>query len=117
MISIARTFGAPVTEPLGNVARKIAPSPAEAQSFAEGFPFEETDDQAQAIEQVAKDLASARPMDRIVCCDVGFGKTEVAMRAAFAAVQDGKQVAVLVPTSDDCAGRSRPQCLQTIAAS
>ena len=69
------------------------------QAFANGFPFEETADQAEAIRNVLGDLKSDRPMDRIVCGDVGFGKTEVAMRAAFAAVQAGKQVAVLVPTT------------------
>jgi transcription-repair coupling factor (superfamily II helicase) len=71
----------------------------EYQSFANAFPFEETEDQAQAIGSVLADLAGERPMDRIVCGDVGFGKTEVAMRAAFATVQAGKQVAVLVPTT------------------
>jgi transcription-repair coupling factor (superfamily II helicase) len=71
----------------------------EYQSFANGFPFEETADQAEAIRLVLADLDSGRPMDRIVCGDVGFGKTEVAMRAAFVAVQAGKQVAVLVPTT------------------
>ena len=69
------------------------------QAFASTFPFEETADQAEAIRQVLVDLASARPMDRIVCGDVGFGKTEVAMRAAFVAAQAGKQVAVLAPTT------------------
>jgi transcription-repair coupling factor (superfamily II helicase) len=69
------------------------------QAFANGFPFEETADQAQAIRQVLADLHSDQPMDRIVCGDVGFGKTEVAMRAAFAAVQAGKQVALLAPTT------------------
>ena len=69
------------------------------QTFANAFPFEETADQAEAIRNVLNDLKSERPMDRIVCGDVGFGKTEVAMRAAFAAVQAGKQVAVLVPTT------------------
>ncbi len=69
------------------------------QAFASGFPFEETADQAAAIEQVVTDLRSPRPMDRVVCGDVGFGKTEVALRAAFVAVQGGKQVAVLVPTT------------------
>jgi transcription-repair coupling factor (superfamily II helicase) len=69
------------------------------QAFVNGFPFEETEDQAQAIRQVLADLQSERPMDRIVCGDVGFGKTEVAMRAAFAAAQAGKQVAVLAPTT------------------
>jgi transcription-repair coupling factor (superfamily II helicase) len=71
----------------------------EYQAFASSFPFEETDDQAEAIRQVLKDLSSEKPMDRVVCGDVGFGKTEVAMRAAFIAAQAGKQVAVLVPTT------------------
>jgi transcription-repair coupling factor (superfamily II helicase) len=69
------------------------------RAFEAAFPFEETPDQSQAIEQVVADLASGRPMDRVVCGDVGFGKTEVALRAAFVAVQAGKQVAVLVPTT------------------
>lgn len=68
-------------------------------TFAAGFPFEETPDQLQAIESVFNDLVTDKPMDRVVCGDVGFGKTEVAMRAAFIAVQNGKQVAVLVPTT------------------
>ena len=68
-------------------------------AFAEGFPFEETPDQAAAIEAALDDLRSDRPMDRLVCGDVGFGKTEVAMRAAFAATMEGWQVAVLVPTT------------------
>jgi transcription-repair coupling factor (superfamily II helicase) len=71
----------------------------EYANFAAGFPFEETPDQETAILDVIKDLASAQPMDRVVCGDVGFGKTEVAMRAAFIAVQNGRQVAVLVPTT------------------
>ncbi|TCK08877.1 transcription-repair coupling factor [Marinobacterium mangrovicola] len=69
------------------------------QKFATGFPFEETPDQANAIEAVVRDMRSSQPMDRLVCGDVGFGKTEVAMRAAFIAVQAGQQVAVLVPTT------------------
>ena len=69
------------------------------RAFEAAFAFEETPDQSQAIEQVVSDLASGRPMDRVVCGDVGFGKTEVALRAAFVAVQAGKQVAVLVPTT------------------
>jgi len=68
-------------------------------TFAAAFPFEETADQSEAIQNVLKDMASERPMDRVVCGDVGFGKTEVAMRAAFVAVQAGRQVAVLVPTT------------------
>ena len=71
----------------------------EYQTFANAFPFEETPDQAEAIERVLEDLAQPTPMDRIVCGDVGFGKTEVAMRAAFVAVQSGRQVVVLVPTT------------------
>ena len=67
--------------------------------FAANFPFEETPDQAQAIDAVLADMRREQPMDRVVCGDVGFGKTEVAMRAAFAAVDGGKQVAVLVPTT------------------
>ena len=68
-------------------------------TFAASFPFEETPDQESAIEDVLKDMGSNRPMDRVVCGDVGFGKTEVAMRAAFIAVSNGRQVAVLVPTT------------------
>ncbi|ESS71509.1 transcription-repair-coupling factor Mfd [Methyloglobulus morosus KoM1] len=68
-------------------------------AFADAFPFEETPDQQTAIEAILEDMASFQPMDRVVCGDVGFGKTEVAMRAAFIAVQSGKQVAVLVPTT------------------
>ncbi len=78
---------------------KLAVDDADYRAFAAAFPFEETLDQSQAIAQVLADLHSERPMDRIVCGDVGFGKTEVAMRAAFAAVQSGKQVAVLAPTT------------------
>ncbi len=69
------------------------------EAFAEGFPFEETPDQQAAIEAVIADLAQARPMDRLVCGDVGFGKTEVALRAAFIALSGGRQVALLVPTT------------------
>jgi len=69
------------------------------ESFAAGFGFEETPDQLAAIGAVITDMVSGKPMDRLVCGDVGFGKTEVAMRAAFVAVADGKQVAVLCPTT------------------
>ncbi|MBL8254107.1 MAG: transcription-repair coupling factor, partial [Candidatus Competibacter sp.] len=68
-------------------------------AFAAAFPFEETPDQQAAIEAVIADMRADKPMDRVVCGDVGFGKTEVAMRAAFVAVQDGRQVAVLTPTT------------------
>lgn len=78
---------------------RLASKDLEYQAFANAFPFEETADQAEAIGKVIADLDAEQPMDRIVCGDVGFGKTEVAMRAAFVAVQAGKQVAVLVPTT------------------
>jgi transcription-repair coupling factor (superfamily II helicase) len=67
--------------------------------FCAGFPYEETDDQQTAIDAVLDDLASGRPMDRLICGDVGFGKTEVALRAAFVTAMGGKQVAVVVPTT------------------
>jgi transcription-repair coupling factor (superfamily II helicase) len=69
------------------------------EAFSDSFPFQETPDQADAIEAVHKDLSRPRPMDRLVCGDVGFGKTEVALRAAFRAAKAGKQVAVLAPTT------------------
>ncbi|MBH8581516.1 transcription-repair coupling factor [Bisbaumannia pacifica] len=71
----------------------------EYQRFAASFPFEETPDQREAIQAVIRDMTSPKPMDRVVCGDVGFGKTEVAMRAAFLAVHSGRQVVVLVPTT------------------
>ena len=71
----------------------------EFDAFSATFPFEETPDQATAIKAVMADMTSGRPMDRLVCGDVGFGKTEVALRAAFIAVAAGKQVAILVPTT------------------
>lgn len=83
-------------------ARQGFPFPAPELSyeqFASSFPFEETPDQQSAIQAVIQDMTSPQPMDRLVCGDVGFGKTEVAMRAAFIAVQGSKQVAVLVPTT------------------
>lgn len=69
------------------------------KEFEELFPFEETDDQLNAISEVKKDMESRKIMDRLICGDVGFGKTEIAIRAAFKAVQDNKQVAYLVPTT------------------
>ncbi len=71
----------------------------EFQRFVSSFPFTETSDQLHAVNQIITDMRSARPMDRLICGDVGFGKTEVAMRAAFLAVQNGKQVCVLAPTT------------------
>ncbi|HLU07845.1 MAG TPA: transcription-repair coupling factor [Woeseiaceae bacterium] len=72
---------------------------AEYRAFENGFPFEPTEDQSRTIDEVLADLQSGSPMDRVVCGDVGFGKTEVALRATFAAVHGGKQVAILVPTT------------------
>ncbi len=72
------------------------------REFYEFFPYEETPDQMKAVEEIGRDMESERPMDRLLCGDVGYGKTEVAMRAAFRAVYDGKQAAVLVPTTILC---------------
>jgi transcription-repair coupling factor (superfamily II helicase) len=69
------------------------------QEFEDAFPYQETEDQLTAIEETKKDMESSRIMDRLICGDVGFGKTEIAIRAAFKAIQDGKQVALLVPTT------------------
>jgi len=77
----------------------ISPPEGAFEEFCARFPYEETDDQDQAIEAVLEDLASGTPMDRLVCGDVGFGKTEVALRAAFVAAMSGRQVAVVVPTT------------------
>src|SRR5699024_10321925 len=79
--------------------RAFAVDAEEYERFAAAFPFEETPDQESAIRSVISDMQLARPMDRLVCGDVGFGKTEVAMRAAFVAVQNSQQVAILVPTT------------------
>jgi len=80
----------------------FAPRDRHMEEFEAGFPYEETPDQLAAIEDVLADLHRRQPADRIVCGDVGYGKTEVAVRAAFRAVMDGKQVAVLVPTTVLC---------------
>ena len=72
---------------------------ADYAEFAEGFEFEETPDQLAAIDEVVRDMCRPKPMDRLICGDAGFGKTEVALRAAFIAVMDGRQVALLVPTT------------------
>ena len=80
-------------------APKLPPPEAAYNEFCAQFPYEETEDQSGAIEAVLDDLDAGRPMDRLVCGDVGFGKTEVALRAAFAAAMNGKQVAVIAPTT------------------
>nr|WP_316862791.1 transcription-repair coupling factor [uncultured Cohaesibacter sp.] len=80
-------------------AERITPPEGLYDEFVARFPFDETEDQFNAIEQVFDDMGAGRPMDRLVCGDVGFGKTEVALRAAFIAAMNGKQVAVVVPTT------------------
>jgi transcription-repair coupling factor (superfamily II helicase) len=80
-------------------APRLSVAVGASDEFAAGFPYEETDDQQTAIDSTLDDLGKGRPMDRLICGDVGFGKTEVALRAAFAAVMGGKQVAVVVPTT------------------
>ena len=86
-------------ERLTREAPRFTVGPGAYDEFCAGFPYEETDDQLSAIDATIKDLSSGRPMDRLVCGDVGFGKTEVALRAAFIAAINGKQVAVVVPTT------------------
>ncbi len=80
-------------------APKLVTGPGAYDEFCAGFPYEETEDQQTAIDATLADLASGRPMDRLVCGDVGFGKTEVALRAAFVTALAGRQVAVVVPTT------------------
>ncbi len=80
-------------------APALAPPQGAYDEFVARFPYEETDDQAASIDAVLGDLNSGRPMDRLVCGDVGFGKTEVALRAAFVAAMNGFQVAIVVPTT------------------
>ena len=80
-------------------AEALPADPSSYGQFVDRFPWEETDDQDRAIEDVLGDLASGKPMDRLVCGDVGFGKTEVALRAAFVAAMAGRQVAVIAPTT------------------
>ena len=78
---------------------KLPPPPGLYEEFCARFPFQETDDQARAIDETIAALSSGRPMDRLVCGDVGFGKTEVALRAAFVAALNGRQVAIVAPTT------------------
>lgn len=69
------------------------------REFEEAFPYAETNDQLQAVEDIKKDMEQPRPMDRLLCGDVGYGKTEVALRAVMKCILDGKQAAILVPTT------------------
>ena len=82
-----------------NLSHKLQADAKDYEKFAAEFPFEVTTDQQSAINATVADLGAQRAMDRLVCGDVGFGKTEVAMRAAFVAVQSAKQVVILVPTT------------------
>lgn len=77
----------------------FSPDGLEQQEFESSFPYQETDDQLRSIDEIKKDMERERPMDRLLCGDVGYGKTEVAIRAAFKAIVEGKQVAILVPTT------------------
>ena len=86
-------------ERLLRAAPKLSVASGSFDEFCAGFPYEETEDQQAAIDAVVGDLEAGRPMDRLICGDVGFGKTEVALRAAFIAAMNGKQVAVVVPTT------------------
>ena len=70
-----------------------------SQEFEDAFPYTETDDQLQAIRDIKADMEQPRPMDRLLCGDVGYGKTEVALRAVMKCILDGKQAAILVPTT------------------
>ncbi len=83
-------------------APEALPTPGLFDEFCARFPYVETDDQARAIEDVLTDLAAGRPVDRLICGDVGFGKTEVALRAAFIVAMEGRQVAIVVPTTLLC---------------
>ena len=83
-------------------ADRLIPQPGMYEEFCARFPWEETEDQARAIEDALDDMASGRPMDRLICGDVGFGKTEVALRTAFVAAMEGKQVALVCPTTLLC---------------
>jgi transcription-repair coupling factor (superfamily II helicase) len=91
----------------GNCGIKFEPDNDWQLEFEETFPYQETADQITAIRQIKDDMVTQRPMDRLLCGDVGYGKTELAMRAAFKAVQSGMQVAVLVPTTVLCAQHGR----------
>src|SRR5699024_5590911 len=77
----------------------FAPDSAWQREFEDDFPYQETEDQLRSIAEIKKDMEAPRPMDRLLCGDVGYGKTEVALRAMMKCVLDGKQAAILVPTT------------------
>jgi len=99
LLEIAGKLIAIAAERQMRTAPRLLPPAGLYDEFAARFPYEETDDQLRAIDAVEADMASGKPMDRLVCGDVGFGKTEVAIRAAFMAALNGRQVAVVVPTT------------------
>ncbi len=82
-----------------SVGHRFSPDGPEQAEFESSFPYQETEDQLRAIKEIKEDMEKQRPMDRLLCGDVGYGKTEVAIRAVFKAIMDGKQVAILVPTT------------------
>jgi transcription-repair coupling factor (superfamily II helicase) len=84
------------------------------KELEDSFPYVETEDQVRALNDIKRDMESQRPMDRLLCGDVGYGKTEVALRAAFKAVMDGKQVAILVPTT--VLAQQHPETFSELAA-
>lgn len=96
---LAEDLKALYAQRMGDVGYSFGQDTFWQKEFEESFPFEETDDQLQAIADTKRDMESTHVMDRLICGDVGFGKTEVAIRAAFKAVQDSKQVAILAPTT------------------
>ena len=99
MAEIAAELVSLYRERLATAGHAFGPDTPWQREMEDAFPYEETPDQMQAIIDVKADMERSIPMDRLVCGDVGYGKTEIALRAAFKAVQDGKQVAVLVPTT------------------
>jgi transcription-repair coupling factor (superfamily II helicase) len=99
ILDMARQLIRIAAQRLTREAPKLVADDSAYQDFVARFPYDTTDDQQTAIESVLDDMAAGRPMDRLVCGDVGFGKTEVALRAAYAAAMSGKQVAVVVPTT------------------
>ncbi len=96
---LARSLVALYAARQGQSGFAFSPDTPWQRQFEDSFPYEETEDQLTCIDEVKRDMESPRPMDRLLCGDVGYGKTEVAIRAAFKAVNDGKQVAYLVPTT------------------
>ena len=98
-IAGSRTAAAASTAAIERAERLFKDEAISQRELEDAFPYRETPDQLRVVDEVKNDMESVVPMDRLVCGDVGYGKTEIAVRAAFKAVQDGRQVAVLVPTT------------------